>query len=166
MQPGESWRRLERRLTPRSPTDWRRYSFLTVAFVAVSLAMRLILSLLFGNGLSLSGAQSVANFAYLFVGVLWWRSYFQEVQEHGNSREVDQRLRRLLIRGAAVWVVLAYVLLFALLTWYAADEPSGSSDDADASGPLLLFVFLLPLGQAVFTAFLGRMSLVVRPPHR
>lgn len=166
VQLGESWKPLERGLTPRSPTDWRRHIVLTVVFVAVYLAGTLVISLLTGARLTLPGAQYGAIFSYFFIGALWWRSYFQEVREHADGGEDDRRLRRLLVRGAAFWIVLAYVVVFVLLIWYSAEEPSGSGDEENATGLLLVIFLLLPLGLAVFTAFLGRMWLIARPSQR
>ena len=166
MNPTAIWSRLNAALTPRSPADWRRFVVLAVILAAAYLLVGSLLSLLPGDGLDLLGAQS-AILLYVLIGSAWWRLYVQaaEVDADGDG-PAQRRLRRWLVRGAIVWVLLAYVVLLVAAISYADGDSSENRGDDNASWPLVVIFYLLPVALAAGTAGIGRATFTVRPNDR
>ena len=95
---------------------------------------------------------------------LWWRTYFQAVSDQTGGVPTDRQLRRWRVRGAIVWVLLSYVVLIVTVASYADGDSAENRNDDNASWPLVIVFYLLPVGMAAVTAGFGRMMVNVRPP--
>lgn len=111
-------------------------------FVAAHLVAGLALSLLTGDGLSISGTQTITILPYVIIGSLWRQSYFQTVEAEADGGPAERRRRRRFVRGAIVWVLLAYVVLIITGASYGNGDSSGTpspsvnppgNDDRDCS---------------------------------
>ena len=160
------WSRLNAALTPRSPADWRRFVVLAVILIAAYVLIGLLAALLTGNGADVSGSSTGTIVPYVMVGGFWWRTYFQAVSDQTGGTPTDRQLRRWLVRGAIVWVLLAYVSLIITAASYADGDSAENRGDDNASWPLVVIFYLLPVGLAALTAGIGRATVTVRPKDR
>lgn len=150
------WPRLDRlteRMTPTSPADWRRFVLLAVTWVVSILVVNRILSWIGGADVNPADSGFLLIGGYGWVAGSWWRAYFTEAAQPSGRRVTDDTLRRWLVRGRAVWFILAYVVVVGQASLYSDD----GGDEAGNESWLNLLLFLsLPLGLAYIVTLGGR----------